>query len=193
MKIYKKTKMANEILHKTVYSTVKFLLENNRKVSEREVARKYDFDRNLVGCIICKITIENALKELGDEKRLEIVEDMPITLFRSLLLLKRKNSIEIYEFFLCFGTTIKELNASNEKELKEILDLYLSNQIRTHKEYLKLKIKEDKSNVKMIIKYYEALVKKIEEEKVMLRKRNIELENLNETNNIMVQKKLNDL
>ena len=45
----------------------------------------------------------------------------------------------------------------------------------------------------MIIKYYEALVKKIEEENVMLRKRNIELENLNETNNIMVQKKLNDL
>ena len=193
MKIYKKTKMANEILHKTVYSTVKFLLENNRKVSEREVARKYDFDRNLVGCIICKITIENALKELGDEKRLEIVEDMPITLFRSLLLLKRKNSIEIYEFFLCVGVTIKELNASNEKELKEILDLYLSNQIRTYKEYLKLKIKEDKSNSKMTIKHYETLVRNCEEESLIQKKRIIELENLSKTNNMLVQKKLNDL
>lgn len=193
MRIYKKTKMANEILHKTVYSTVKFLLENNRKVSEREVARKYNFDRNLVGCIVCKIIIENALNELNDEKTLEIVEDMPITLFRSLLLLKRKNSIEIYEFFLCFGATIKELNASNEKELKEILDLYLSNQIGTYKEYLKLKIKEDKSNAKMIIKHYENLVRKLEEEIVMLKRRIQELENVNETNSMLVQKKLNEL
>ena len=189
----KKSKKEMEKFHKKVYNTVKFLLENEKKVTERGIGKKYSFDRNLVGRIICKIVIENAFKEFDDEKKLDMIANKPISLFRSLLLLKSRSNLEIYDFFLCFGNDIESLNVSNAKELKEILDLYLSKQIRSYNEYLKLKIKRKNTSKDERIKSYKVLVKKLEEEISMLRKRVLELENSDEMSNKLIQKTLETL
>ncbi len=119
------------------YMKVTTCYAQNTKQSFRNLDKMTGIRRDSISYHVNRENIIKALKKLNDKTYLNIVEELPISLFKGLTTLREKNKEEIQNFFIIFGKNIKNITTTNRKDVNLLCDSYWRGEIQNYSDFEK--------------------------------------------------------